>query len=196
MYKTSSKFLQGRQVSPDWLESAATGRERRREAAATRRREAAEEANERRAPFFYSIKKLSSGAKSDLPGWLQVEIRKVGSTKGWIKKNAYWQKRLRQQYYSVIAATPELRGLKDSVPGWLFEEVSSFGRAHWLNVHAARQKVEGGEKDPRTDQKEVKRENKYAVLSHGEEKSGFSLLKDALDDALSGGAFDSNRRRH
>ena len=195
MYKTYSKFLQSRQVSPDWREAAEEARERRREAAATRRREAAEEANERRAPFFYSVKELSLGTKSDLPGWLpdylQVEIREAGGTKGWIKKNAYWQKRLRRQYYSVIATKPELRHLKDFVPVWLFEEVCSFGRVHWLNVHA----VKGRKKDPQTDHKEVKRESKYADLSH-EERVGFYTIKNALDRAVSGGAFDMNHRRH
>ena len=69
MHQTRSKFLQRDKGRPG-------GRSAR----------AAQKANERRAPFFYQIKKLSSDAKSDFPDWLLIEIREAGGTKGWIKK--------------------------------------------------------------------------------------------------------------
>ena len=72
----------------------------------------------------------------------RLKFVKQAEPKAGSRKNAYWQKRLRQQYHSVIAAKPELRQLKDFVPVWLLEEVRSFGRVHWLKIHAAK----GGEK--------------------------------------------------
>ena len=195
---------------------------------------AAEKANERRAPFFYQIKKLSSDAKSDFPGWLQIEIREAGGTKGWIKKNAYWQKRLRQQYHSIIADKLEERSLKKLVPKWLFEEVCSFGRVHWLKVHAAkgREVVSAPEaryqklradilsvgtwrpvkitgKAERLDIRgqcfrcgRSRRPIYYAKSDIGKTfvcspcRDRLLPKKDALDRAVSGGAFGMNRRRH
>ncbi len=209
MYKARSRFLQ---------------RDKGRSGGRSAR--AAHKANERRAPFFYQIKKLSSEAKSDFPIWLQIEIREAGGTKGWIKKNAYWQKRLRQHYHSIIAFNSEERSLKKLIPKWLFEEVCSFGRVHWLKVHL----VKGGEKDLRNpiepssvqpikkdapehseacrpprriivgnpikdilDHNEVKRRRKG---KRKKDKSASTYKKDALNHAVSGGAFGMNRRRH
>ncbi len=158
---------------------------------------AVQKANERRAPFFYQIKKLSSDTKSDFPGWLLTEIREAGGTKGWIQKNAYWQKRLRQLYHSIIAFNSENEVLKKLIPKWLFEEVCSFGRVHWLKVHM----VKGGEKEEKDlwaikdilNHNEVKRRRKG---KRRKGKSASAYKKDALNYAVSGGAFDSNRRRH
>jgi len=127
MYKTRSKNLQ-RRSGRDLSSSPAN----------------AEAANQQRAPFFYRLQNASRGVGDPLPGnlppWLLIEIREAGGVERWVRRNAYWQKQLRRQYYSVVAHERGERELARQIPKWLFEEVRLFGRSHWLDMYEPRDK--------------------------------------------------------
>ena len=263
MYKTRSKFLQSSsralmyKTRSKFLQSSSRAGKRRPLSL-----KSAEEANERRAPFFYRVKKMDAGSDfpRDFPPWLRIEIREAGPG-SWIKRNAYWQKRLRQQYVSVIAKEVSQRNLEKILPKWLFEEVKSFSRLRWLRMHSVqtrpnsrrlvvRHPIESPSANPGTAPEaryqklqanitagtsipwrkwrlveiegRAERIDVYgqclrccgssrpiwyyskstvgAILvcspCHDQLLSGSTDREDALDRAVSGGAFDTNRRRH
>ena len=266
MYKTRSKFLQRSrgtsmyETRSKFLQRPGTGKRR---PPSLKSAKSAEKANERRAPFFYRVKKMETGIDfpRDFPPWLRSEIRGSGGPKSWIRRNAYWQKRLRRQYVSIIAKETSQRNLEKILPKWLFEEVKSFSRLRWLRMHSVqtrpnprrsvvRHPIESPSANSVTASEDRYRKlqanitagtsiswQKWRLVEiegraeridihgqclrccgssrpiwyyskstvgaifvcspcHDQLLSGSTGREDALDHTVSGGAFDTNRRRH
>jgi hypothetical protein len=63
-----------------------------------------DEANQEKTPHYVSVLRNTRGAgiAARYPKWLVTDIAACGGADGWIKKNAYWQKRIRLDHVGAV----------------------------------------------------------------------------------------------
>lgn len=97
----------------------------------------AEEANARRAPYFPLLRTALRNADpvpAEIPPWLSLEIVDSGGLAGWVRKNAFWQKKIRGVHARAIH---HALSMGQSVPGpsWLVREIERIGLREWLSLY-------------------------------------------------------------
>ncbi len=161
-----------------------------------------------------------------LPVWLDLELAEFGGAAQWIAGNEYHQLRLRRLYVPLVQEASRTREPVMSGPAWLRLEVGSFGASRWLaRFDPSFGEVLGTAKPEPPRSRRMKQADLFFANAFGtaaehatetpkrtapavgpqpprkrpapdKRKPASQKRKRRSVFTVSGGAFDSNRRRH
>ncbi len=135
MYKTSSRSLQ-RARDQRALQQPGSRGSKGSKMKNVASQDSAQKANFKRAPYFTRLYLATDDKFSDaVPPWLRSEIRGFGGLKHWIRRNAFWQKQIREEYVRIVSSHEVSNS---ELPYWIKDELVLTGKQAWLNIFGIR----------------------------------------------------------